>query len=259
MTGNRLNINTKEIESLINNPRGAIEGNINGHHYRAWIAIPDYADKIKNHYPEHISVSLDSICQTTAVPFNFKHFGVICEFEKQIEIQLHDRELNLDDNVRKLVDIFGPLLLKKVYFDSYCRQLGHRNRFPHLHFHRDRDFASPSTYSLFSRDPFDPEQIEPRTSSTLFISNITAYLQCLREGRHDQVREGGVTSHCKLFKKNHDEDIEKLMDRIILQSTWNEPRGTGEISVLDNRTVLHASYYQNQATKAYRIGVRYLT
>lgn len=224
-------------------PMVVIEGRINGNHYRARIAMPNYANKILNQYPELTDSGLDHVCKTAAVPFNYKHFGLICEFDEQIEMRLHDSDMRLDDNLREIVDTFGPLFIRNVFMDSKCRKLGHRARFPHLHFHRDRLSTSPTPYSLFSRDPFDPIQVEPRLSSTLFIPNITAYLQCLKEERFDDIKDGGVKSHCDLFMQ---EDIKELTESIVLEYPWSEPRGTGEISIMDNRTLLHASYYQNQ-------------
>lgn len=256
MTINKFDINSLfHIKSLMHKPMEVIEGGINGNHYRASIAIPNYADNILKQYPGFTKSGLDHVCESVAVPFYYKHFGLFCEFDEQIEIQLHDSEMKLDDNVRVMVDIFGPLFIRNVFMDSEYRKLGHKNRFPHLHFHRDRQSTSPTPYSMFSRDPFDPIQVEPRLSSTLFIPNITAYLQCLEEKRFDDIKDGGVKSHCDLFMQ---EDIKKYTESIVLEYPWSEPRGTGEIAIIDNRTLLHASYYQNPTMKAYRIGVRYL-
>jgi hypothetical protein len=168
---------------------------------------------------------------------------------------MHDDEMNLDDHLRDIVDTYGPLILKNIYIDSEHRNVGHRNRFPHLNFHRDRSASSPTHYSLFSRDPFDSEQVEPRTSSTLFVPNVTAYLQCLKEKKYEQIESSGLIQNCELYLQD---DMESLINDIVLENPWKEPHGTGEISILDNRTVLHASYYQNIYLKSYRIGVRYL-
>jgi len=37
----------------------------------------------------------------------------------------------------------------------------------------------------------------------------------------------------------------------------DEPERVGEISLIDNRTVLHASYFKDGFHKGYRIGVSY--
>jgi hypothetical protein len=39
---------------------------------------------------------------------------------------------------------------------------------------------------------------------------------------------------------------------------WRAPEGVGEISLIDNRTVLHASYYARPELEGYPISVRYL-
>jgi len=56
-----------------------------------------------------------------------------------------------------------------------------RNIFPDLNFHVDRGGQQESLYSLFTRDPFNETQKEPRTSSTVTIANVAGYLQRLRE------------------------------------------------------------------------------
>lgn len=55
-----------------------------------------------------------------------------------------------------------------------------------------------------------------------------------------------------------DEPLDDVLGRIVLEHAWDRPEGTGEISLLYNRTVLHASYYRIKDTKGYPIGVRYL-
>jgi hypothetical protein len=48
------------------------------------------------------------------------------------------------------------------------------------------------------------------------------------------------------------------MGQVLLELGWRAPAGTGEIALLDNRTVLHASYYPRAQQKGYPIAVRYL-
>lgn len=45
---------------------------------------------------------------------------------------------------------------------------------------------------------------------------------------------------------------------VILEHAWNEPQGTGEISIIDNITCLHASYYPRVYEPGYKIRVRYV-
>ncbi|MEE9117556.1 MAG: hypothetical protein V3U02_03035 [Calditrichia bacterium] len=256
MNPSKFDFINKDVLNLAKSPFDVVEGEANGNHYKLSFSIPNYRTQLTNYFSEHINAGLDAICQAAATSFNFTHFGVICEFDKQIEIHLHDDNMNLDNSIRMLVNMYGPVLLKKVYLKSEQRTMGHRNRFPHLNFHRDRDFTSPSTYSVFTRDPFDPEQAEPRRASTLVIPNLTAYLQSISEDKHEFVnRDGGRLSRYDIFKHI---DVDDLIGKIILELPWGEPHGTGEISILDNCDVLHASYYECPELKAYRIGVRYL-
>ena len=52
---------------------------------------------------------------------------------------------------------------------------------------------------------------------------------------------------------------EQFLDyNIVLEQAWDAPRGTGEIVVIDNRTVQHAAYYRTPAGPGYPIGARYL-
>jgi hypothetical protein len=53
-------------------------------------------------------------------------------------------------------------------------------------------------------------------------------------------------------------DMDPLIGELILEQPWNEPEGTGEIVVVDNRTALHATYHKDGRTAGYRIGARYL-
>jgi len=108
---------------------------------------------------------------------------------------------------------------------------------------------------MYSRDPFDEEQTYPRTSSTLFIPSATGLLQAIRENIIDRDRKG-MGSSFTIFTK---EDTNQLRGRIILEHAWNEPQGTGELSMLDNVTSLHASFSPNPSEKGYKIGVRYLS
>ena len=64
-----------------------------------------------------------------------------------------------------------------------------------------------------------------------------------------------MQANYRIFKN---EAAHELLGKVLLEHGWNEPSGTGEISLLDNRTVLHASYYRDRVTKGYPIGVRYL-
>ena len=53
-------------------------------------------------------------------------------------------------------------------------------------------------------------------------------------------------------------DLAESIGNVVLEQAWHAPPGTGEITILDNRSVLHASYYARPENRGYPIGVRYL-
>ena len=190
------------------------------------------------------------------MPELFKHFGISIVFNEPTEIILHDKNMFLSDTVKSLIDMFGAVIIKNAYLDSEQRDIGHRNRFPQLSFHIDRNPSQVTHYSLYTRNPFDAEQVKPRTSMTLFIPYLVAVLQGIKENNNNIADEDGLITRCDLFKPH---EIPNLLNSIILPHTWDEPEGTGEISIIDNATLLHASFYPNEAEKGYRIGVRYVS
>jgi len=164
----------------------------------------------------------------------FRHFGLSIEFENAIEIAVHDEERRLDPGLRALLDRFGPLSLRNAYLSD--RSPGQRNVFQSLSFHIDRGGIQDDKISLFWRDPFDPLHYKPRSSSTLVLANVAAYLQALKEGES----EHEFKKHYYLFEN---EDIDPLIDDVLIELDWRADDGVVEISVVDNQTVLHASYY----------------
>ena len=219
------------------------------------VGYTDYAKNIVDYYRDVLGNNLRDVCKRAGIPFGYSHFGLICEFAEPIELKLHDDDMALQQTIKLLVDRIGPVSIKNAYLSSQQRSMGHRNRFPHLSFHVDRSPNQPTPYSLFSRDPFDPEQIEPRTASTLFVANIVAYLQLIREKQADFASEKGVRTLYNIFATT---DMSQAINRVVLEQAWNAPRGTGEICIQDNRTVQHASFYRDAARQGYRIGVRYV-
>lgn len=83
------------------------------------------------------------------------------------------------------------------------------------------------------------------------MPNHAAYLQALDEnhGEHD-------------FKSSYeffgDTDASALIGKVLFELPWNAGHGVGEIALLDNRKVMHASYYPRASDKGYPISVRYL-
>jgi len=246
----RLDIGKTALDALVANPRGVIEGKINGSRYQARIAIPDYANNIARHYS--CGAGLAAICHSTSIDFDLRNFGFVCEFDRPLELDLYDQDQTLDDGVREIVRRFGPVIIRNAQIPADGKP--QRNIFGNLNFHFDRGSNQLGQYSLFVRDPLDPVQARPRTSSTVFVANIVAHLQYAKEQRR-QPEDLAWQARYDIFLK---ENLSALQDDIVLEHAWSEPEGTGEISLLFNRTVLHASYYRNSTEKGYPISVRYL-
>jgi len=242
-------------QALRTNPEQVINGNISGHSYLVTILIPDYQQRVRTYYADVLNSDLDKECQMLGIPQCPDHFGILIRFSNPTEISLYDQNGVIYDGLCELISEFGTVIFHNVFFESAIRSYGHRNRFPHLRFHVDRNKGQEARYSMYARDPFDAEQKHPRTSSTLFIPNIVAHLQGVKEGSVDQATADGVTSSSVLFEK---QAMDQLLGNIILEQRWDEPTGTGEISIIDNATVLHASYYRDAQRSGYKIGVRYL-
>lgn len=251
--GNHFNRNW--LIPLTNNPRSVFHGEYAGKKYSAHLVIPNYAAHIDAHYADIVKGDLSGFCRQSEVPFNLIHFGVVIEFSDAIELVLHDDELTMDEGLHQLIEAVGVVIIKNSYMSSKLRKIGHRNRFPHLNFHVDRTANQPTHYSMYARDPFDEEQQHPRTSSTLFIPNIVGHLQGIRDGIVDPLKDKGVRATYRLFENS---PVTELMNDLIIEHRWDEPHGVGEISMLDNTTLLHSSYYRNLFEKGYKIGVRYL-
>ncbi len=211
--------------------------------YNAAIAIRNYDARLERHYGQSIAgVGLEG---------RFRHFGLVLEFENPAEIALHDDGRRLDDGIRALVERYGPVLFRNAYLSDRAREGCQRNVFKSLSFHLDRGSTQADHYSLFWRDPFDAVTRMPRTSTTLVISNIAAYLQAVREGAGPHV----FRQRYELFQPKVPNG---LIGELLFELPWSAPEGTGEIAVLDNRTVLHASYYVHAHERGYPIAVRYL-
>lgn len=247
--------NANWLKALFLRPHSELHDTFHGHAYIARLLIPDYASKVNAHYHDITRGNLQNICLQAQVPFSFTHFGVEINFEQAIELNLHNEELTMEEGLHQLISSVGAVVIKNAFLTDKLRKVGHRNRFPHLNFHVDRTELQPTHYSMYARDPFDEEQRYPRTSSTLFIPNIVAYLQAVKEGLVNPQTEKRTRGTYTLFTN---ENIDELMGNIILEHRWDMPEGIGEISMLDNITALHASYYRDPFIKGYKIGVRYL-
>lgn len=252
-----LELKASDLEKLESNPDSPIELKIQDYSASAQIVIPNYLQHLKEFYNQPYISDINKTVRNSGIPFNFdKHFGLEINFTQATELQFHDADFAFLGDCKKLIQMYGVVILRNVRVDQASRDVGHRNRFPHLIFHRDRNEYQPTPYSLYTRDPTDPEQRLPRISSTLFTANIVAYLQCMRENDYEQISGKELNSHYDIFKH---EDLSKAIGKVLVEHKWDEPEGTGEIAMLDNRTALHASYLRHHPKPGYRIGVRYLS
>lgn len=220
-----------------------MRGGVNGTRYTAGIVIPNYVNEIERHYKTRRD--------TFPAGNGFEHFGVLITFDQPTEIEIYDNEFRLDPPLRELIAAFGPVILRNAFMSARRRSEGQRNIFGNLIFHLDRGHHMENRYSMFVRDPFDPIQREPRTSSTLIISNDAIQLQALAEGEETHPNKPRYNSFL-------DRDIRPMVGRLMVEQEWSAPAGIGELCILDNRAVYHASYYKYPHQKGYPIGVRYL-
>jgi len=246
LTGQRRHMNVqfslraKNIEELFATAGSSDNPGIATPDFIARVASPNYAAAVARHYGP-------SVGQIDA-PAPFRHFGLCVAYRKPTRVQLYDESRRLLDGVRDAIATFGPLLFRNAV-SALPDQEPQRNIFPSLRFHVDRAPPQEELYSMFYRDPLDPVQRNPRGSTTLFIANAVGLLQARKEG----LPVDRVPSSCDLFQK---ENIDALVGQILLEQRWDAPVGIGEIAVLDNRTLLHASYYKHQG--GYPISVRYI-
>jgi len=250
-----VHFNLDWLNKLIQSPNQIMTGMLGNTKYTAKILIPSYRRKIEMFYGNWITSTLDNTAFEAKTKFRFDHFGVEIYFDEATEVNLYNEELVLHPGLCDLMKNIGPVILKNAYFDSDIRSYGHRNRFPHLQFHIDRSEKQVTRYSLYTRDPFDEEQKHPRTASTLFVANVAAYLQSQKQNASQASGVSAPITSCLLYEN---EDMRNILGNVVLEQPWDEPEGTGEIAMIDNATVLHASYYRDANRSGYKIGVRYL-
>lgn len=234
-------------------PVPQVLGTFFGVPFAAEVGIRDYARKIEAFYDGVPEGGLATLCQRAGIPFAFRHFGLIVRFRSPARLALYDGERRLEPAVKDLVRRFGPVVFENALSSTLDPVDPQRNIFPHLDFHVDRGRNQPNQYSLYSRDPGDPAQRHPRGTSTLFIANIVGHLQAIREGMAVD-GDSGLKSLYRIFQKSG--QAERALDTVIYNHRWNAPDGTGELVIIDNRTVLHASYHRPR--KGWPIGTRYL-
>ncbi|MFT4930057.1 MAG: hypothetical protein ACI8WB_006193, partial [Phenylobacterium sp.] len=236
---NILHIAEPIIESLLKDPYKVIPAMVGNSQAHIHINIPDYFNQLQQFYGNTILPDLPTVIHRSGIDFDTLHFGLVICFEEPVILTMHNQALELLGNSKALISQFEVVTIINASLDQESRDYGHRNRFPHLKFHRDRNELQPTPYSLYTRNPFDPEQRKPRISSTVFIANLVAYLQCMKQRDYQQIAEKGSQSHYNIFKE---EDISQIIGKVILEHRWDATEGTGEISMLDNRRSLHASF-----------------
>jgi len=247
--------NISWLNKLLSSGSQIMPGEFLNNTYQASVIIPNYKQNIATHYQDIIAGNIDHYCNEKRLPQVFNHFGVLLRFNNPTQLHLHDKEMNMIPALHPIIKEAGSVIIKNAYLDSTHRSMGHRNRFPQLNFHVDRSENQPTHYSMYTRNPFDQEQKFPRTSSTLFVASIVAHLQAIKENQAEAISATGNRGSYQIFQR---ENINELIDKIIVEHAWNEPLNTGEISILDNITCLHASYYPDLMNKGYKIGVRYV-
>ena len=149
------------LASLQRYPRTPVKGRVNGANYIARLLIPDYAKHLEQHYGRSVG-ALD-------IDFPFRHFGLSVAFETPVELAIHDDERRLDPGLRTLLGRYGPVTFTNASLPPGTSVSEQRNVFKSLSFHTDRSRIQDDNITLFWRDPSDPIQCEPRTSSTLVL------------------------------------------------------------------------------------------
>jgi hypothetical protein len=250
-----LNCNSDITRQLFKNPSESLESEIGGRACKIQIVSPHYVELVCQYYADQLLHDLNFYHDSLKIPVLFSHFGLRIDFIESTELHLHDENMILPDSVKDFLKNFGAVIFRNAYLDSSVRDMGHRNRFPQLNFHVDRIPSQVSYYSVYTRNPFDEEQENPRTSSTLFVPMLVAYLQGLSEGKTTLLSDEGLINNAMLYDE---ESIKPILNTIAVEHSWDRPMGTGEISIINNCNVLHSSYYPDIYDKGYRIGVRYL-
>jgi len=229
---------------------------VNNSNYRLEIGIENYPNKIQEYYQKFINGNLIEKCRDAQIQnaFGFINFGLIVHFQQSTILKLHNQDMELCLTIKKLIEEFGVIFFRNACLTKDVANLGHKNNFAHLNFHRDRNDAHHNIFSLYTRDPNDPDQNAPRKASTLFIDNAVAYLQAIVENKINEDEKGRRGTY-DIFK---DTELDKLFGNIIFEQAWNAPVGHGEVGAINNYTVLHSSY-KHGFDPGYRIGARYLS
>lgn len=231
------------IQDIMDHPMQEMHGHMRAGHFVARLAITDLASKL--------SVCFSGVPEAHSHTFDnpFCHFGLIIEFMSEASLEFFDDAFHLNSMFKSMIATFGVVLVRNVRLCHPCDENYQKNIFPQLVFHVDRGAQFDNQYSLFYRNPDDPDHQPPRDTSTLILPNIATFLKA-REQK--QVYTDVALSH-QMFEENA---ICGVIGEYIMEQKWDAPPGTGEVCMFDNRTVMHASYHRQQ--RGYPIAVQYL-
>ncbi len=245
------------LKRLAHRPDAQLRGDYMGTGFTARIAVPHMPARIAQHYEGLLGgEALDDLAVQLGTAPPFDHFGLVCKFDTPGNLPVFCEDMRLAEEFRAVQDAFGPIVLRNASAELPGIAAPQTNIFAHLKFHFDRGETQPERYSVFLRDADCPIQYAPRDSGTVIVPNIVAYLQALKETGSKEDAARMLHASRKLFVNV---DLAFLKGEIMFEQTWDAPAGTSEVTILDNRTVFHASCYPDAKTPGYPIGVRYLS
>ncbi|MDA0241361.1 MAG: hypothetical protein O3A84_15250 [Proteobacteria bacterium] len=213
-----------------------------------WIHLGISLVDIKSHTTAHYAGLKDLDREVASIPF--EHFGLVIDYPEDALLAAFDETFVLRPELKSLIAQYGVLIFRNVHLDNPGNAVFQKNIFGHLEFHVDRGLQFDNQYSLFYRDPNDPEHRLPRRTSSLICPNAVIHLQANREGL--KIQDRGTLQRLFIDGSPH-----VAIGTVILEQSWQAPPGTGEVCVFDNRTVMHASYHPGE-TRGYKIAVQYL-
>ncbi|NQV56711.1 MAG: hypothetical protein HQ503_12700 [Rhodospirillales bacterium] len=240
----------KIITNLKAAPTRTLSGQLFGKPADFKICITGHNGTVAAHYKSKLAGGYTQAEASARSLSHFDNFGLRVVFGAASEIILCDAELTLETNIRALVEAFGAVFLANARTAPIKNDVLQKNIFSGLAFHVDRAPTQPNQYSVYTRDPRDPAQKMPRRTSTLFAPRRTIYLQGIADG-FDPAKLTG-SAKLDLFG---DDNMADVLNKVVLEQSWKAPEGTGEIGIIDNRTLMHASYHPGE--KDYQIGTRY--
>lgn len=211
---------------------------------RVQFGILDIKSLVADHYAGSNALSQE----VAEIPF--EHFGLVIDCANDALLPAYDEGFILRPELKLLIAQYGVLIFRNVHLDNPGNTVFQKNIFGNLEFHVDRGPQFDNQYSLFYRDPNDPEHQLPRRTSSLICPNSVTHLQAIREGL--EIQDRGTLRALFL-----DGSPKAAIGTVILEQAWQAPPGTGEVCVFDNRTVMHASYHREKI-RGYKIAVQYL-